>query len=50
MVQDLMDKKEIKFSNSIDPSINVIVHTYLSGQDNTYVDMKSPPINLSGCD
>ena len=27
MVQDLMDKKKIEFSNSIDPSINVIMGT-----------------------
>ena len=27
MVHDLMDKKEIEFSNSIDPSINVIMDT-----------------------
>ena len=31
MVQDLMDKKEIEFSDSIDPSINVITSTTYSG-------------------
>ena len=28
----------------------VIVSTYLSGRNSTYVGMESPPINLSGCD
>ena len=31
MAQDLMDKKEIKFSKSINPSINVITGTTYSG-------------------
>ena len=28
----------------------ICVSTYLSDEDYTYVDMESPPINLSGCD
>ena len=36
MVQDLMDKKKIEFSNSIDPSINVIMGTtYLGTSSST---------------